>query len=228
MDTIKMIGTKITSQVRDAVHVAIISVGVKERVFPGQHVGMTNELADPGATRRVGIIDPFLPGSVFPGEQCLLFLYPGTITSLHHHWEHPEFPNDSKLMQIALQEKNRQIEDKWVKDETKHRLDKANMVPETVKQERDELATKLRKLEELIVMQREEAERYLQEIANEYGVGFRDMLDQLSTQGYYVQQGSTDMQSDFNYNPEKEAKVWAAVFALTGVRHSGSPFSCSC
>ena len=67
---------------RDAVHVAVIpQVNTSgTRLLPGQ--GM------PG-----GIVDPFLDVFVAPGERYWLWLIPGSVEALRHHWEHPLFPN---------------------------------------------------------------------------------------------------------------------------------------
>lgn len=74
---------------RDAVHIAIAPVTATVRVFPGQRI---KEDGNPCTTGNgVGIVDPFLEAAVFPGERFYIFLYPGTVTSLRHHWTHPSF-----------------------------------------------------------------------------------------------------------------------------------------
>jgi hypothetical protein len=77
---------------RDAIHVAVAPVVAGERLYPGQHVGVRDGRGTAGAT-HIGIVDPFLPGPVYQEQRFWLFLYPGSITSLRHHWEHPEFPD---------------------------------------------------------------------------------------------------------------------------------------
>lgn len=78
-------------QGRDAVHVAVAPVVAAERLSPGQHIGFIGERV--GNTRNaIGIVDPFLKGPVFEGERFFIFLYPNTITSLRHEWEHDSFP----------------------------------------------------------------------------------------------------------------------------------------
>lgn len=79
---------------RDAVHVALIPVTSDYRLHPGDRVGLAHgriDLVTRDATRKVGIVDPFLPEPVKPGERFYLFLFPGTITGLRHVWTHPDF-----------------------------------------------------------------------------------------------------------------------------------------
>lgn len=77
---------------RDAIHVAIAPVVAGVTLHPGQHVGMKFDVAVPAAPgKELGIVDPYLRDAVRPGEQFWLFLYPNTIQSLRHHWEHPAF-----------------------------------------------------------------------------------------------------------------------------------------
>lgn len=77
---------------RDAIHIAVAPIVAGEKLAPGQHVGVH---ADGKAycrhTTSIGIVDPFLNVNVQIGEQFYMFLYPGTITSLRHEWEHPAF-----------------------------------------------------------------------------------------------------------------------------------------
>lgn len=89
---------------RDAVHVAVAAVTAAVRLVPGQHVGLVREadldLVGP-CDRNIGIVDPFLPGAVEPGQRFWLMLYPGTVTGLRHVWTHPVF----QAAAAALREK---------------------------------------------------------------------------------------------------------------------------
>lgn len=84
---------------RDAVHVAVISARAGQNLFPGQHVGLR-----PGEGEReawpidklIGIVDPFITGKVGAGARFWLYLYPRTITGLHHVWAHPDIPDASR------------------------------------------------------------------------------------------------------------------------------------
>lgn len=78
---------------RDAVHIACIPVIAGQILLPGIHVGIdpASKVARAGLAPLVGIVDPFLLQAVAKGSRFWLLLYPGSITSLRHHWEHPTF-----------------------------------------------------------------------------------------------------------------------------------------
>lgn len=81
-----------TPQHRDAIHVAVAPVIASHDMGPGMHVGLTESGEATNHTENaVGIVDPFLKQRVLKGEQCWLFIYPGTITNLRHEWKHPAF-----------------------------------------------------------------------------------------------------------------------------------------
>lgn len=95
-DTLNLGEIITTDQHRDAVHVAVAPVTAAGRLSPGEPVGFVGDT--PGTVgavnarhKSIGIVDPFLKGPVFKGERFWLFLYPGSITSLRHEWEHPAF-----------------------------------------------------------------------------------------------------------------------------------------
>ena len=79
-------------QKRDAVHMAIVPVIAAEPLLSGEHVGIdVTGRASANEVFQVGIVDPFLRQGVAKGEKFWLFLYPGSITSLRHDWDHPAF-----------------------------------------------------------------------------------------------------------------------------------------
>lgn len=80
-----------TPQERDAVHVAIAPVVCCQRLRPGQRTGLDAMGRACDRLPHIGIIDPFLLGDALEGQQCWLWLFPGTITSLRHDWTHPTF-----------------------------------------------------------------------------------------------------------------------------------------
>jgi hypothetical protein len=90
-DALATLGTIIDERAgRDAIHLAVEPVVAVEKLYPGQHVGFVDGGVG-GAGRHIGIVDPFIAGFVAPGQRFWLVVYPRTITSLRHVWEHPAF-----------------------------------------------------------------------------------------------------------------------------------------
>lgn len=96
IDALSTLGTIIDgSQKRDAIHVAVIAMTAKFKVYPGQPIDENgNTPGIQGFTKQVGIVDPFLTQPVFGGESFWVLLNPRTITSLRHAWSHPDFPDE--------------------------------------------------------------------------------------------------------------------------------------
>lgn len=76
---------------RDAIHVAIAPITAAQKLAPGQDVGLVGDDRAGICDDPIGIVDPFLKHLVFPDQRFWLLLYPNTITSLAHAWEHPAF-----------------------------------------------------------------------------------------------------------------------------------------
>ena len=103
MEPIPLGHTPAENASRDAVHVPIAPVIAHHRLKPGTHVGL---MPDGTASQSqmiaeadlIGIVDPFLLEPVEKGQKFWLCLYPNTITSLRHVWQHKAFkakvPND--------------------------------------------------------------------------------------------------------------------------------------
>lgn len=98
LETLGMI--HLEPQHRDAIHLAVEAVVAGEILHPGMHIGIFEgkayEAEGEGIERPVvkalGIVDPFIKGSVEEGESFWLVVYPRQIKSLRHVWEHPDFP----------------------------------------------------------------------------------------------------------------------------------------
>lgn len=91
---------------RDAIHLAVVPMVAGEDLQPGSHVRIDNEKAvetinDDG----IGIVDPFLRDRVTEGQTFWLCLYPNTITSLRHVWEHPSLPPSESQSESANTDK---------------------------------------------------------------------------------------------------------------------------
>lgn len=94
MEPIKTIGKLLEGETRrDAVHIAIAPVVAAEPLKPGDRVGLDGYGKASHSEEHIGIVDPFLSVScVDIGDQFWLLLFPGTVESLRHEWEHPGFP----------------------------------------------------------------------------------------------------------------------------------------
>jgi hypothetical protein len=91
-DALATLGTIIDeTAARDAIHLAVEPIEAGERLYPGQHIGIENGKATTMASKKLGIVDPFLTAPVYPGQRFWLVVFPRQITSLRHVWEHPDF-----------------------------------------------------------------------------------------------------------------------------------------
>lgn len=105
------LGKLITSGgARDAIHVAVAPVVASERLKPGTHVGLLPNGTASATCKTLGVVDPYLKQPVQKGETFWLCLYPNTVTSLRHEWEHPDFGKD------LVAEKDRAEAVAWLTD----------------------------------------------------------------------------------------------------------------
>lgn len=90
---------------RDAVHIAIAPVVAEHVLQPGDHVGLDEYGRAVLDKTPIGVVDPFLPtDTLIQRDQTFwLCLYPGTVTSIRHAWQHPAFkPPSVKQAEEAL------------------------------------------------------------------------------------------------------------------------------
>lgn len=91
-DALETLGMVIDdTQKRDAIHLAVEPMVSKYFMEPGQHLTADGEMCKEYGDNAVGIVDPFLGHNIKPGQRFWLVLYPRTIKSLRHVWEHPAF-----------------------------------------------------------------------------------------------------------------------------------------
>ena len=75
--------------VKDAIHVAIVSVRAGAAVKPGQRCGL-NEFNEAVPKRDgVGVADPFLGAAIGRGESFWLLIAQDEIPNVRHDWDHP-------------------------------------------------------------------------------------------------------------------------------------------
>jgi len=104
---------------RDAIHLAVEPVTSLMALYPGQHVGWENmdlRLVTAGAKDGfIGIVDPFLVGRIEPGQKFWLVVYPRTITSLRHVWEHPNFlPSEFQAAPEKVEPTPKELSQAWI------------------------------------------------------------------------------------------------------------------
>lgn len=90
--------------IRDAVHVAMISVrsSADKPINPGTRIRIKDGIGLVALYQFSdydGVVDPFRLTPVQPNELFWLCLKPGSITSLVYHWQHPKFPNEKPVAQ---------------------------------------------------------------------------------------------------------------------------------
>lgn len=104
-----------TEQFKDAIHVAVAPVEAGEWLAPGHHVRIAASGKAVGGLPEdcIGIVDPFLKEHVLIGQKFWLFLYPGTIKSLRHDWEHPSF---TAAVPVPCVAREVSASEKWLRD----------------------------------------------------------------------------------------------------------------
>lgn len=100
-DALETLGNIIESGGRDAIHLAVEPVVAAEDLYPGQHVGLGADGATTNGVKKLGIVDPFILGMIPKGKKFWLIVYPRTITSLRHVWEHPDFTEKNAIIELS-------------------------------------------------------------------------------------------------------------------------------
>jgi hypothetical protein len=106
---------------RDALHFAVApAVAGPQSLKPAAHIGINDQgvavMMQP-ERGAVGIVDPFLRVAVKPGERFWLVLYPNTITSLRHVWDHPAFAAEPGAMELPA---DKVASEAWLRDWIAH------------------------------------------------------------------------------------------------------------
>jgi len=129
MEPIQTIGKLLTGgEERDCIHMAIFpAIAAEDGLRPGAEVGLvygtTNQIKSMErlyGLPAIGIVDPFLfkslwenrQYSVKKGDRVWVFLFPGTVTGMRHHWRHealdtPHVPKNESEKWL------REFADKW-------------------------------------------------------------------------------------------------------------------
>lgn len=113
-DALETLGAIIgENEKRDAIHLAVYPAVAAHRLKPGDHVGLDEDGKASTSVKLIGIVDPFLPALIKPGERFWLVIYPRQITSLRHVWEHPDFP-DSQETKTAGESEEQRDSRQWI------------------------------------------------------------------------------------------------------------------
>lgn len=72
--------------VKDALHVAIVSVRAGQAIKPGQSCDFNEHREAVPSDKGVGVADPFRKGTIFVGESFWLLMR--DVEAVEHHWEH--------------------------------------------------------------------------------------------------------------------------------------------
>lgn len=94
-----------TTGVRDAIHVAVVSLRSSADMNPGQAVTWHEKgiSVKPCSITdvEIGIVNPFIRGGVGRFENVWIMLFPNSVTGMTHNWSHPEFDEVSIDRELA-------------------------------------------------------------------------------------------------------------------------------
>jgi len=78
--------------IKDAVHVAIVSLRAGQALKPADHITLNDEReavrCDP--SKSFGVVNPFVNGPTVRGTWFWGLLHMQEVPSVQHHWDHPE------------------------------------------------------------------------------------------------------------------------------------------
>ena len=76
--------------VKDAVHVAIVSVRAGQYLEPGTRVSLNEHREAVGDSKGFGLVDPFLKKSVQTGDTCWVMMDAKETGTVRHIWDHEQ------------------------------------------------------------------------------------------------------------------------------------------
>jgi len=104
---------------RDAIHIAVVPMIAGIDLRTGEKVRLqydSTEIALDGEYNddAVGIVDPFLDDYlVRKGQRFWCYLFPGTVTGMRHHWEHPAFKYPKAIPNTDHEKWLRDFAERW-------------------------------------------------------------------------------------------------------------------
>ncbi|HXJ56434.1 MAG TPA: hypothetical protein VNU68_07190 [Verrucomicrobiae bacterium] len=117
-DALETLGTILGPEAkRDAIHLATCPVEAAHTIRAGEHIGLLPDGTAGVCDKPLGIADPFLEMAVQRGQRFHLVLYPGTVTSLRHVWEHPAFDGPEVAKDgLVINDANVAESQRWLTD----------------------------------------------------------------------------------------------------------------
>lgn len=198
-DALETLGTIIDETAkRDAIHIAVEACVAGETLYPGQHIGIVNGVAKASAPEKLGIVDPFINGSVMTGNRFWLLVYPRQITSLRHVWDHPKFPESEKKTEVR------------------------EVIKEVIKE-----VVVYKDKEKTLTFEQQRSEDWIRGYAVELGISFEDLMEGADAHlrhGDYLVKGGT-LEGEYT---KDEFWDHYEVLTGTTVKERGNFFSCSC
>ena len=114
MSEINLAGKPDKFGIRDAIHVAVVSLKAACSMYAGDPViwhekGKSVKVLDSDIA-PIGIVSAFMKGGSHEGDLVWIMLYPNTVTGMTHHWSHPDFQDEYLNFGMSLEEANSIIE----------------------------------------------------------------------------------------------------------------------
>jgi len=90
--------------IKDAVHVAIVSVRAANAMKPGTKcsINTDGEATDCDGGKHIGVADPFLKNTILRGQNFNLVLNPDIVDNVTHVWDHPKFTFEPPKKPVKL------------------------------------------------------------------------------------------------------------------------------
>lgn len=114
MSEINLAGKPDKFGIRDAVHVAVVSLKAACPMYAGDPViwhekDKSVKVLD-SCLSPIGIVSAFMKTGCQEGDLVWIMLYPNTVTGMTHHWSHPDFDFPAEeLVEFGLTKQSAQV-----------------------------------------------------------------------------------------------------------------------
>lgn len=98
--------------IKDAIHVAIVSVRAAHMIKPGQRCGLNEYNEAVTTSKGSGVANPFLKKNIQRGELFFLLLDMQEVPNVQHTWEHPKIKKFIPSREIELNSTIKDIADR--------------------------------------------------------------------------------------------------------------------